>query len=306
MGTTTVYLVGAAGQLGTALTASAGDRPIVSLTSEDVDVADAASVRRALADLRTGDVVINAAAYTAVDAAQSHAARAFAVNADGPENLARTAADAGARLVHVSTDYVFSAAAARARRPLEPDDETGEPETVYGASKLAGERAATAAAPDSVIVRTAWVFTGTEGASDFVATMRRLESDRDHVRVVVDQVGSPTYAPDLADGLWRLVDRIDSGPLRSGAVLHATNAGHTTWNGLARAVFEELGADPDRVRPCSSDEFPRPAPRPEYSVLSGDAWAAVGLPPLRPWRDAVHRAVTTGSAPGGPTDTLSR
>lgn len=294
MNTEQCFLIGARGQVGTALQATASGRPVRPLTSADVDVRDPDSVRRALADLRAGDVVVNAAAHTRVDAAQDDAAAAYAVNADGPGNLAAVTAAAGARLIHLSTDYVFARPVMGEDgrpRPFEPADVDGEPATVYGASKLAGERAVRRADPTAIVVRTAWVFAG-DGGGDFVSTMLRLERERDTVRVVDDQIGSPTYAVDLARGLWELADRRGEPGLSGGAVLHAVNAGSATWRDLAAAVFAEVGARPERVEPCTTAEFPRPAPRPRYSVLSPASWAAAGLTPLRDWREALHDAVT--------------
>lgn len=292
------YVIGAGGQLGRALLDTAGDRAVKALTSADVDLTDEPSVWSALADLRSGDVIVNAAAYTAVDAAESDVRAAFAVNADGPRSLAVVAKEVGARLIHVSTDYVFAEPvreASGAPRPFEPTDPTGSPATVYGASKLAGELSVRDADSSSVVVRTSWVFTGRRDDTDFVATMARLEAERPTLRVVDDQVGSPTYAHDLALGLWEIADAIERPCLREGAVLHASNDGSATWNELARTVFVELGADPARVEPCATDEFPRPAPRPRYSVLSGRSWVQAGLTPLRSWRDAVHAAMTARS-----------
>ncbi|MFW0784270.1 dTDP-4-dehydrorhamnose reductase [Gordonia sp. CPCC 206044] len=293
--TATTYIVGAAGQLGTALQNSPhAPSQVRALTSADLDITDQASVADALAALGPRDVVINCAAYTNVDGAQSDVDSAVAVNRDGPRHLARATAAVGARLVHVSTDYVFAGAAATSDRPgrtvpYEPDDVSGEPETVYGASKLAGERAVSGADPRATIVRTAWVYTGGPESPDFVGTMRRLEADRDEVTVVDDQTGSPTYAPDLADALWELA--ADGRDTTRGVVLHATNAGGVTWYQVARAVFDEIGADPSRVRPCTTADFPRPAPRPAFSVLSGSSWTAAGLAPLRDWRAALHDAI---------------
>lgn len=297
----TFFVIGATGQLGTALRADA-DAPanIRALGSADVDIADAASVSTALSDLGPGDVVLNCAAYTDVDGAESDTARAYAINRDGPANLARATRAAGAWLIHVSTDYVFAGAAAtttapRRAQPYEPGDVTGTPETVYGASKLAGEQLAVELDPATTIVRTAWVYTGGPNSRDFVGTMRRLESSRDTVSVVDDQTGSPTYAADLAAGLWELAARGRDRRV-AGAVLHATNSGSVTWFAVARAVFAEVGADPDRVYPCTTAQFPRPAPRPAYSVLSPTAWAEAGLAPLRDWRAALHAAVTLDHA----------
>ncbi|GEE02064.1 NAD(P)-dependent oxidoreductase [Gordonia spumicola] len=284
-----VYVVGAAGQLGSALLSSRAtpdDVEVRALRSSDVDLTSDESVRSALSGLRRGDRVINAAAFTDVDGAETEREAAFAVNADGPRRLAEQTARAGARLIQVSTDYVFGPDVPY--RPLRADDLGAAPTTVYGASKLAGERAATAVDPSTIIVRTAWVFTGRPPVRDFVTTMIALEAQRDELTVVDDQTGSPTYAPDLAGGLWEVARRADS---IAGDVLNATNSGEGTWCDLARAVFSEMGADPERVRPCTTDEFPRPAPRPPYSVLSGRAWADAGLRPLRPWRAALAEAL---------------
>lgn len=290
----TVHLIGARGQLGTAMIgrAPAGAR-LVAYPSSRLNVADAASVRAALTGLGSGDVVVNAAAYTDVDGAQSDRDAAFSVNADGPAHLAAVTAAAGARLIHISTDYVYSPGPGRTT-PFEPGDldPAMVPATVYGASKLAGEQAAQAADPAATVVRTAWVYTGGPQSPDFVGTMRRLEAARPEISVVDDQRGSPTYVVDLADGLWELTASAAADPDRTaGAVLHATGAGHATWYQLARAVFAGLGADPDRVRPCTTDEFPRPAPRPAFSVLSGRSWAAAGLTPLRDWRAGLSEAL---------------
>jgi len=246
--------------------------------SDELDITDPDAVK---AQVEDGSVVINCAAYTAVDAAESDEDTARAVNETGPANLAAACARAGARLIHVSTDYVF---AGQADTPYEVDAPTG-PATAYGRTKLAGERAVHAALPSAHVVRTAWVYTGV--GTDFVSTMLRLERERDTVDVVDDQVGSPTFAGDLADALLELAARSDV----DAPVLHATNSGRASWFDLARAVFEEAGADPGRVHPCTSAQFVRPAPRPAFSVLSGRAWADAGLTPLRPWRDALHAAL---------------
>lgn len=243
----------------------------------DLDITDADAVRAAIAP---GDVVLNCAAYTAVDKAESEPDAAFAGNETGPAVLAAVCATVEARLIHLSTDYVFPGTQ---RAPYDTDDPTG-PATVYGRSKLAGERAVLEKAPNSHVVRTAWVYSGRGG--DFVATMLRLERERETVDVVDDQIGSPTYAADLAAGLLELVARPDAPRL-----LHATNAGVASWFDLARAVFAEVGADPERVRPCDSTAYPRPARRPAYSVLSDRAWRSAGLTPLRDWRAALHDAL---------------
>jgi dTDP-4-dehydrorhamnose reductase len=279
---TEILVTGARGQLGKHLVqcAEAAGIAVRGVGSDELDITDRGAVD---AQVESGSVVINCAAYTAVDAAESDEATALAVNERGPANLAATCARAGARLVHVSTDYVF---AGQADTPYEVDSPTG-PATAYGRTKLAGERAVHAALPTAHVVRTAWVYSGV--GSDFVATMLRLERERDTIDVVNDQVGSPTFAGDLAAALLELVLRTDV----TVPVLHATNAGKASWYDLARAVFEEAGADPERVRPCSSAQFVRPAQRPAFSVLSQNAWVGAGLTPMRPWRDALRAALTT-------------
>ncbi|WP_159925855.1 dTDP-4-dehydrorhamnose reductase [Rhodococcus sp. WAY2] len=279
---TEILVTGARGQLGRHLVrcAEAAGIAVRGVGSDELDITDRGAVD---AQVESGSVVINCAAYTAVDAAESDEATALAVNERGPANLAAACARAGARLVHVSTDYVF---AGQADTPYEVDSPTG-PATAYGRTKLAGERAVHAALPTAHVVRTAWVYSG--AGSDFVATMLRLERERDTIDVVNDQVGSPTFAGDLAAALLELVLRTDV----TVPVLHATNAGKASWYDLARAVFEEAGADPERVRPCSSTQFVRPAPRPAFSVLSQNAWVGAGLTPMRPWRDALRAALTT-------------
>lgn len=228
-------------------------------------------------------VVINTAAYTAVDAAEADEERAYAVNAAGPAVLAAACAASNVRLVHVSTDYVFPGDASV---PYGVDDEPG-PRTAYGRTKLAGEQAVRAVLPEaSWIVRTAWLYGG-EGPS-FVRTMAGLERSRETVSVVNDQVGSPTWTGDLAAGLLALVQSsVSSVPA---GTYHATNAGQVSWHGFARAVFAELGTDPDRVLPTDSASFVRPAPRPAYSVLSPQAWVGAGLPALPGWREALAEA----------------
>lgn len=268
--------------MGRALMAELQGRDVVArgVGSAEMDITNAESVAAVLGEFAP-DVVINCAAYTAVDDAETDEEAALRVNADGPANLARATAAAGARLIHVSTDYVFDG---NGEAPYPTDAPTG-PNTAYGRTKLAGEEAVRRLDPSAHIVRTAWVYTGV--GADFVATMRRLERERETVSVVDDQRGSPTYAPDLAAGL---VELALSGQDR-GLTLHATNSGEATWFELARAVFAGVGADPERVRPCSSNEFPRPAPRPAYSVLSGREWAEAGLTPLRNWTTALEVAL---------------
>lgn len=252
-------------------------REVTTLSRADLDVTD----RRAVSDAVAGhDVVFNAAAYTRVDDAEAHEDAAFAVNALGAENLAIAAHDVGAKLVTISTDYVFKGDAGTPYAEDAPRD----PLNAYGRTKAAGEERALAAHPDGTyVVRTAWLYG--EHGPNFAKTMLRLAASHDTVTVVDDQRGQPTWTADLADQLVRLVDA----DAPSG-IYHGTASGETTWFGFARAVFELAGLDPDRVQPTTSADFVRPAARPAYSVLGHDAWGATGLPVMRDWRDALAEA----------------
>lgn len=269
-----ILVPGGRGQLGHDLAALSPD--VRALSSADLDVTAVSA-----ADLSGASAVINCAAYTAVDAAETEEDRAFAVNAVGPGLLAEACASLGIPLIHVSTDYVFSG---DGTRPYEPSDPVG-PKSAYGRTKLEGERRVLEAG--GYVVRTAWVY-GAHG-SNFVKTMAALESSRPSLSVVDDQVGSPTWSHDLAAGLLELASVLPSTRL-----LHATGGGETTWFRFAQAIFEELGADPSRVHPCTTADFPRPAPRPAYSVLSGAAWEAAGLRPLPHWRGVLTEAFKAG------------
>jgi dTDP-4-dehydrorhamnose reductase len=277
-----IVITGAGGQVGRYLSAEAGRKglDVLALTSAQWDITDAGAAERII---EPGDIVVNCAAYTAVDAAEADPKRAHAVNAAGPGAIAQACATAGARMIHISTDYVFSGAFDGVPRPYDVDDATG-PLSVYGKTKLAGERAVHAALPDAHVVRTAWVYTG--DGTDFVGTMRRLAAGGETVDMVVDQIGSPTYVADLVTTLLEIAGRPTAPPL-----LHIANDGAASRFEQARAVFEGVGADPDRVRPVSSEDAPRPAARPPYSALSGRAATAAGLAPLRPWREALAEAI---------------
>lgn len=282
MSAETRFLVtGARGMLGRDLEAALAGRPVTLLGRADLDVTDP----EAVADAVHGhDVVVNAAAYTAVDAAETDEATALAVNGTAVGHLAQAAAASGAKLVQVSTDYVFDGTA------TEPysEDAPLAPVSAYGRTKAEGERLARAAHPDGTfVVRTAWLY-GQHGPN-FATTMLKLAASRETVSVVEDQVGQPTWTADLAQQIVALVD--------SGApagVYHGTASGRGSWFDFARAVFEEAGLDPERVLPTDSSAFVRPAPRPAFSVLGHDAWAAAGLAPMRPWREALTAAAGQG------------
>jgi dTDP-4-dehydrorhamnose reductase len=280
-----IVVTGAGGQVGRFLAAelTARGRELFACRSSQWDITDPAAGADHLAP---GDTVINCAALTAVDVAESDEARAYAVNATGAGNVARACASAGARLIHLSTDYVFSgefsAAEGGRPRPYEVHDPVG-PLGSYGRSKLAGERAVHTELPEATVVRTAWVYTGT--GNDFVGTMRRLQAERATVEVVADQTGSPTYVADLVAALIQIADDPRPAPL-----LHVVNTGPASRYELARAVFAGMGADPDRVLPVSTDRHPRPAPRPVYSALS-TARHDAAYRPLRCWQDGLTAAL---------------
>ena len=285
-----IVILGGGGLVGTVLAAQARlrDLDVLPLTSSQCDITDpAAPVRH----ISAGDVVVNCAAYTRVDDAEREPDRAHAVNATGAGNVARACAEAGARLIHVSTDYVFDGDFGGGDpRPYDVDDATA-PLSVYGRSKLGGEQAVLDALPEAHVVRTAWIYEGGDG-SDFVAVMRRKAAEGATVEVVADQAGSPTYVGDLVDALLEVVGGGVAGP-----VLHAANAGEASRFDQARAVYELVGADPELVHPVGTDKHPRPAPRPPYSALSSQRSTAAGLTPLRPWRDALAAALSGGAAP---------
>jgi len=279
----TRYLItGAGGMLGRDLQTALGGRSVTAASRLELDITDAAAARDAV---RGHDVVINAAAYTKVDDAESHEEDALRVNALGAENLARAASEEGAVLVQLSTDYVFDGTATSSYA----EDAPLAPVSAYGRTKAEGERRALAAHPDgTIVVRTAWLY-GQHGPN-FAATMLALAAQRDTLTVVDDQRGQPTWTRDLAEQIVRLLDK----GARSGTV-HGTSSGETTWFGFARAIFEEAGLDPERVQPTDSSTFVRPAPRPAYSVLGHDAWTPLGLEPIRDWRSALADAWRSGA-----------
>ena len=237
----------------------------------ELDVTDPGALRRLLAERRP-QAVVNCAAYTDVDGAESQRAAALAVNGAGAGNVAAAAAEVGARIVHVSTDYVFDGAK---REPWLESDPVG-PLGAYGETKLAGERAVAAAGPAHAIVRTAWLFGA--GGRNFVDAMLALAAEREEVYVVTDQIGSPTWTGHLAGALVELAER----PAQTG-IHHIAGAGSCSWYELAREVFDRAGSD-CRVLPTTSDALPRPAPRPAYSVLGSERREPLTLPS---WQEGV-------------------
>lgn len=272
-----VLVAGAFGQLGQALLPALGRHAVVGLPHAELDITQPEAVRTALERHRP-ELVINAAAYNAVDAAESDPAGAFALNEAGPRNLAAAAAAVDATIVHVSTDYVFDG---EARTPY---DETSlpRPRSVYGESKLAGERAVQAANPRHWIVRTAWLYAAR--GHNFPLTMLRL-AKAGGVRVVADQTGSPTYAPHLAAAIARLVE--GAPPF---GLYHLAGSGAATWYELTVALFRRV-AVAATVTPVTTDAFPRPAPRPRYSVLTSVREPRIVLPSWEEGLDAFVMAL---------------
>ena len=277
-------ITGGGGQLATELVQSIPTGWSVScLTRGDLDITEADAVAAAI-DRLSPDLIINAAAHTAVDKAQGEAELAFAINRDGAANLARCANSKGARLVHVSTDFVFDG---QAGRPYQPGDETA-PLGVYGASKRAGELAVSELAPGTLIVRTAWVYAA--HGRNFLKTMLRLMAEREEVRVVSDQIGTPTSAKTLARALWDLAQSPATG------ILHFTDAGVASWYDFAQAIAEEAFAGGvlktmPRVIPIKALDYPTPAPRPGFSVLDkSETWPWLGGSPLH-WRCALREVI---------------
>lgn len=275
-------ITGAGGQLGQALIAAApeGWTPRAPLRAE-LDIGDAAAVAAAVDDFAP-DLIFNAAAYTAVDRAESERDLAFRINGDGAGHLAAAAARRGVRLVHVSTDFVFDGESGRPYRPTDPTAPLG----VYGASKLAGEVAVAEACPEALIVRTAWVY-GARGAN-FLNTMLRLMASRPELGVVADQIGAPTSTASLAGALWRLAD------LGAAGVWHYTDAGVASWYDFAQAIAEEALAagvlgSAAAVKPITTADYPTPARRPAYSVLDKTATFALLGEAAPHWRVGLRR-----------------
>jgi dTDP-4-dehydrorhamnose reductase len=267
-----IAVTGAAGMLGQAVVAAAREHghEVAALHRDAADVTDAAAVAAALRDAAP-DAVVNCAAWTDVDGAEADEDGATAVNGAGAGNVAAGAAAAGARIVHVSTDYVFDGTK---REPYLETDPVG-PRSAYGRSKLAGERAVAAAAPDHAIARTAWLFGA--GGRNFVDTMLRLGAERDEVSVVTDQVGCPTWTGHLAPALLDLAASPATG------AFHVAAAGSCSWHELAAEAFRRAGLR-CAVRETTTAAFPRPAPRPAFSVLRS---ARPETPVLPAWQDGL-------------------
>jgi dTDP-4-dehydrorhamnose reductase len=279
-----VLVLGAGGQVGRELMRRPAPRgfALLGLTHAQADIADRKVVEEALQRHRP-DIIVNAAAYTAVDKAESDLDRAFAVNEAGPHNVAAAAQDIGAVLVHLSTDYVFDGRKTEAY----VEDDPVAPSSAYGRSKEGGEREVRKTISRHLILRTAWVYAA--HGSNFLKTMVRLARERKVVRVVADQYGTPTSAADLADALLAILPRLTEKDAAYGT-FHLTNAGRTTWNGFAQEIFVGLtrhGGPIPRLEAITTADYPTPARRPVMSVLDcHKIFGAYGIR-LRPWQEGV-------------------
>jgi dTDP-4-dehydrorhamnose reductase len=266
------HIAGGYGMLATDIIAALrarGVEPVVT-DRDDLDITNPAQVARGFAD---ADIVVNCAAYTAVDAAEEDEAAAFAVNATGPGVIARSCAEMGLRLIHISTDYVFSGDASS------PYAETAPlaPQGAYGRTKAAGEQQIGASAADALIVRTAWLYG--RGGPCFPKTIARVGRERGSLQVVDDQVGQPTWTRDLADLILRLVEA--EAPA---GIYHGTSSGEASWFDFAREIVASAGLG-DIVAPSSAADLKRPAPRPAYSVLGHGALTRLGVEPIGHWSE---------------------
>jgi dTDP-4-dehydrorhamnose reductase len=272
-------ITGGSGQLGIAVSEELDSRGLIftALSSSDLDITDGKVIADFIAT-NSPSVIVNCAAWTDVDGAESNEESASKVNGQGPENLAVAAAKIGVRLIHVSTDYVFSG---ESQKPFEIDDQI-DPQSAYGRTKADGEKKVLTSYPEnSYVVRTAWLYSAK--GKNFAKTMTRLALNGDgEVRVVNDQVGQPTSAVDLAKQI------VDLGlGLAPAGIFHGTNSGQASWFEFAQEIFSLAGADVNRVLPVSSSEYPRPAKRPSYSVLSHEEWSKTSIAPMRDWKIAL-------------------
>ncbi len=270
-----LIVTGAGGMLGADVTRQfSSNFKVTALTRKELDITDKKAVRQVFKHYRP-EIVINCAAFTRVDDCESMKETAFSVNAEGPGILASACRDSGALLVHISTDYVFDGS----KKSPWKEDEPKAPLNIYGKSKLQGEKRVEARCENYLIIRTSWLF-GLNGPN-FITTMLDLSKKRDELSVVNDQEGSPTSTRDLAWGIKMLVMH----DLRG--VFHCCNSGSCTWFDLCRFVFEKRGIKGVTLKPVPSESFPRPAARPEYSVLDTSRFKKFTGRKMRPWQQAV-------------------
>lgn len=275
-------VLGAGGMLGQELGRLLQDTDCKLLNREDCDVTNSSQIQKALYGI---DVVVNCAAWTAVDDAESHESQAYAINSTAAANVANACSIYGTQLIHISTDYVFDG---DSPFPYAESAETN-PKSAYGRTKLAGELAIRKVYPErSFIVRTAWLYG--EHGKNFVKTMMALALKNENINVVDDQFGQPTWTRDLSKKIVELIDK--SAP---SGVYHGTSSGRTSWYGFANKIFEIVGADQSKINRVTSNEFTRPAPRPANSTLSHENWRLAGIEPIQDWENALEEAFRSGA-----------
>ena len=277
-----ILITGANGLLGHELASVLKDHSLILLSHSQLDISNSDSVNKEI-DSHSPDIIINSAAYTQVDLCESNYDLAFSSNATGPKNLAIKCKQLNIPLIHISTDYVFEGNQEK-NSPLEETDKLG-PKTVYGKTKLEGEKLVMENCDKYFILRTAWLYG--EG-KNFVKTMIGLSKKNKELKVVNDQVGCPTYAKDLAKAIKEIIYKKSE----KYGIYHVTNKGEVSWYEFAKKIFEIKKIE-IKVNPCTSEEFPRPAPRPHYSVLNNQKWINAGFTPLRNYEEALKEYLET-------------
>lgn len=274
-----ILITGASGMLGHDLQRTLKNHELILYNSKNLDITNKNLVSEKINEMKP-DILINSAAYTNVDDCETNYEEAHKVNALGPKNLATVCKDLKIPLVHISTDYVFDG---KKTEPLKENDNLG-PQTAYGKTKLEGEQFIQKILDEYFIIRTAWLY-GCEG-NNFVKTMLNLSKSHNEINVVNDQIGSPTFTYDLAKGISEIIKTDKYG------VYHLTNSGSCSWYEFSKEIFKLANINV-KVTPVTTEEFPRPAPRPKYSVLSNDKWIKQGFKPLRNYKEALKEYLLT-------------
>lgn len=274
-----ILITGASGMLGHDLQRTLKNHELILYNSKNLDITNKNLVSEKINEMKP-DILINSAAYTNVDDCETNYEEAHKVNALGPKNLATVCKDLKIPLVHISTDYVFDG---KKTEPLKENDNLG-PQTAYGKTKLEGEQFIQKILDEYFIIRTAWLY-GCDG-NNFVKTMLNLSKSHNEINVVNDQIGSPTFTYDLAKGISEIIKTDKYG------VYHLTNSGSCSWYEFSKEIFKLANINV-KVIPVTTEEFPRPAPRPKYSVLSNDKWIKQGFKPLRDYKEALKEYLLT-------------
>ena len=274
-----ILITGASGMLGHDLQRTLKNHELILYNSKNLDITNKNLVSEKINEMKP-DILINSAAYTNVDDCETNYEEAYKVNALGPKNLANVCKDLKIPLVHISTDYVFDG---KKTEPLKENDNLG-PQTAYGKTKLEGEQFIQKILDEYFIIRTAWLY-GCDG-NNFVKTMLNLSKSHNEINVVNDQIGSPTFTYDLAKGISEIIKTDKYG------VYHLTNSGSCSWYEFSKEIFKLANINV-KVTPVTTEEFPRPAPRPKYSVLSNDKWIKQGFKPLRNYKEALKEYLLT-------------